>query len=160
MQGASAIRRFLDEERDSNLRVFIVWEPVLLTDFAAPSTATLRRVSDRRASQYWDKEHLVSRLLGEHDRASLVWDYVAVYQPGALWDEAPPEPLYSHAPVIHGIDGAKDAVRQALQRLAATSRFVSAIDAEHGRRLRERFRLSSMESQHGWLMVAAFDPRR
>ena len=62
----------------------MIWEPVLPTDFGAPSTATLRRVSDLRASQYWDKEHVVSRLLGERDRKSVVWDYVAVYQPGKL----------------------------------------------------------------------------
>ena len=95
--------------------MFVIWEPVLATDFGAPSTATLHRASDTRVSQYWDKEHLVSRLLGERDRKSVVWDYVAVYQPGKLWDQAPPEPDYSRVPVIHGIDGASDAVGKLLQ---------------------------------------------
>jgi hypothetical protein len=31
-----------------------------------------------------------------------------------LWDQAPPQPLYSHVPVIKGISGSKDAVRQLL----------------------------------------------
>jgi hypothetical protein len=118
LQGASAIEKILQEERDPNIRVFVVWEPVLPTDLGAPSTATLRRISDRRASQYWDKEHLISRLLGERDRSSVVWDYVAVYRPGTLWDSVPPGPLYSHVPVVRGVDGTKDAVRQALQQLA------------------------------------------
>jgi hypothetical protein len=41
-----------------------------------------------------------------------------VYQPGTLWDKAPPEPLYSHAPVVRSIDGTKDAIRLAFERLA------------------------------------------
>ena len=75
---------------------------------------TLRRASDLRVSQYWDKEHLVSRLLGERDRSSVVWDYVAVYEPGKLWDQAPPEPDYSGAPVVRTIGRTKDAIDQLL----------------------------------------------
>ena len=114
MQGASALQKLLKEQGEPKIRVFVVWEPVLPTDFGAPSTFTLKRVSDLRASQYWDKEHLVSHLLGERDPSSVVWDYVAVYEPGKLWDQAPPEPLYSHVPVIKGITGGKESVRQLL----------------------------------------------
>ncbi len=71
---------------------------------------TLKRISDLRASQYWDKEHLVSRALGERDHSSVVWDYVAVYQPGKLWDQAPPAPDYSNVPVVRSIDGTKEKV--------------------------------------------------
>jgi hypothetical protein len=115
LQGASAIEKLLDQQHDPRIRVFVIWEPVLATDLGAPSTATLRRASDTRVSQYWDKEHIVSRLLGERDRRSVVWDYVAVYQPSKLWDQSPPEPSYSKVPVIHGIDGAGDTVRRLLQ---------------------------------------------
>jgi len=96
------------------MRVFVIWEPVLPTDFGAPSTATLRRVSDLRASQYWDKEHVASHLMGEGDRASVVWDYVAVYQPGKLWDHAPPEAVYSNVPVVRGINGTSDTIERLL----------------------------------------------
>ncbi len=95
--------------------MFVIWEPVLPTDFGAPSTATLRRISDPRASQYWDKEHLVSRLLGETDPSSIVWDYVAAYPPGALWNKTPPQAAYSHVPVIKGIDGARETMRGLLR---------------------------------------------
>jgi hypothetical protein len=108
------MERLLKEQIDSRIRVFVVWEPVLPTDLGAPSTFTLRRVSDLRASQYWDKQHIVSRLLGERDSSSVIWDYVAVYQPGKLWDQAPPEPLYSHVPVIKGISGTNDATKRLL----------------------------------------------
>jgi len=95
--------------------VFVVWEPVLPTDLGAPSTATLKRLSDLRVSQYWDKQHVVSRLLGERDRSSIVWDYVAVYQPGKLWDQAPPEPASSGVPVVRAIDKTRDEIQRLIQ---------------------------------------------
>jgi len=113
LQGASAFEKVLDEQRGQNVRVFVVWEPVLFTDLASPSTTTLSRIPDARASQYWDKEHLVSQLLGERDRASVVWDYIAVYEPGKTWGQAPPEPAYSNVPVVRSIDE----MRATLQRL-------------------------------------------
>ena len=115
LQGASAIERLLEEQHDRRIRVFVIWEPVLPTDLAAPSTMTLKRISDMRASQYWDKEHLISKSLGERDSDSVVWDYVAVYQPGELWDQAPPEPVYSNVPVIRGIDGTREAIQKLLR---------------------------------------------
>ena len=115
LQGASAIERLLEEQHDRRIRVFVIWEPVLPTDLAAPSTMTLKRISDMRASQYWDKEHLISKSLGERDSDSVVWDYVAVYQPGKLWDQAPPAPVYSNVPVIRGIDGTREAIQKLLR---------------------------------------------
>jgi len=67
-------------------------------------------------SQYWDKDHIVSRSLGERDRSSVVWDYVAVYQPGKLWEQAPPDATYSKVPVVRAIDGTRAAIQQLLQR--------------------------------------------
>ena len=97
----------------------MIWEPVLPTDFGAPSTGTLRRVSDLRASQYWDKEHVVSRLLGERDRRSVVWDYVAVYQPGQLWDQGLPKATYSGRPVVRAIGGTSEAIEKLLPETPA-----------------------------------------
>jgi hypothetical protein len=115
LQGASALEKLLNEQKNPRIRVFVIWEPVLPTDFGAPSTSTLRRISDLRASQYWDKEHLVSKLLGERDRSSVVWDYVAVHPSGALWEQAPPIPVTSGAPVIRAIDRTRDEIQRLLE---------------------------------------------
>ena len=96
------------------MRVFVVWEPVLPTDFTAPSTAALARIPDRRVAQYWDRQRALSRLLGEHGRSTVVWDNIAVYTPGTLWQEAPPQPVYSDHPVFKVIGGATNAVQQLL----------------------------------------------
>ena len=93
--------------------MFVIWEPVLPTDLPAPSTMTLKRIADTRASQYWDKEHLASKSIGETD--GVVWDYVAVYPPGKLWEKGPPEPAYSLDPVVRAIDGTREAIQKLLR---------------------------------------------
>jgi hypothetical protein len=96
------------------MRVFVIWEPVLPTDWSAPSTAALRRVTDTRATQFWDKGRLVSHQMGEHDRHSVVWDYIAVYPPGAVWADGPPEALYHGGPVVSVAGPARSALERAL----------------------------------------------
>jgi hypothetical protein len=105
LRGASAVQSVLSRQGDSGTRVFVVWEPVILTDWAAPSTATLRRISDRRVQQYWDRGRLLSKAMGEKDRDSIVWDYAAVYPRGAVWQDAPPKPAFEDGPVVDVAEG-------------------------------------------------------
>jgi hypothetical protein len=114
LQGASATGQWLRESRGKDVRVFVVWEPVLATDLAPPSTAALARIPDVRVMQYWDRKRALSHLLGEHNRSTVVWDYIAVYAPGALWQDGPPKPIYSARPVRDVIGGAKDAIQRSL----------------------------------------------
>ena len=93
--------------------MFVIWEPVLPTDLAAPSTMTLKRIDDSRAAQYWDKDHMVSKSIVETD--GVIWDYLAVYEPGTVWDKAPPEPAYSNVPVVHVINETGEAIQKLLQ---------------------------------------------
>ncbi|HUS06659.1 MAG TPA: hypothetical protein VMZ52_10200 [Bryobacteraceae bacterium] len=101
--------------------MFAVWEPVLPTDWAAPSTATLKRIADPRARQFWDKGRLLSHALGEHDKKSIVWDEILVYAPGAIWRRAPPEPVYRGGPVLDVIQPARKGIAQALMSSRALS---------------------------------------
>jgi len=95
LQGVSAAGQLLQEIDSQDGRIFVIWEPVLSTDFVAPSTAALERIPDVRAVQYWDRKRALSHLLGEHNRSTEVWDYIAVYAPGTLWQGTPPKPIYS-----------------------------------------------------------------
>jgi hypothetical protein len=114
LQGASAAGQLLREINSKDVQVFVIWEPVLATDLAAPSTAALARIPDVRAAQYWDRKRALSHLLGERNRSTVIWDYIAVYAPGTLWQDALPKPVYSDHPVRDVISGAKDAVRRLL----------------------------------------------
>ena len=53
--------------------------------------------------------------MGERDRGSVVWDYIAVYPAGAVWDQSPPQALYSGGPVIRVIAETRTALAQALK---------------------------------------------
>jgi hypothetical protein len=118
LQGASATGQLLREINSQDLRVFVIWEPVLPTDFVAPSTAALARIPDARAAQYWDRKRALSHSLGERNRSTVVWDYIAVYAPGTLWQEAPPKPVYSDHPVREVIGGAKEFIERILAKNA------------------------------------------
>ena len=90
------------------MRTFVVWEPVLPTDWGSPTRGVLARVHDTRAIQFWDRRHLLSKTLGgpEHfARGNLVnkinfgmrrviWDFVAIYPPGS------DRPSFTGAPVV------------------------------------------------------------
>jgi hypothetical protein len=114
LQGASATEQLLHEIDTKDVRVFVVWEPVLATDFTAPSTAALARIPDVRAAQYWDRKRTLSHLLGEHNRSTVMWDHIAVYAPGTIWQATLPKPVYSDNPVRDVIDGAKDSIQRLL----------------------------------------------
>lgn len=118
LRGASAADDVFARFTGKPIRVFVIWEPVLITDWARPSTATLRRVSDLRASQYWDSERLISHSMGEQDRRSVVWDYVAVYSPGTLWGDQPPKPSYQGGPVFRVTDAVATAFAEVRHQVA------------------------------------------
>jgi hypothetical protein len=82
--------------------VLIVWEPILATDWGAPSGSTLGRISDPRARQFWDPQHLVSQELTRIAKAKAAqpqldcceekgffWDDVILYAPGTRWKDMP-----------------------------------------------------------------------
>ena len=105
----------MQQEAGKDIRVFVVWEPVLATDWRAPSTATLRRVSDGRAQQYWDKGRLLSKAMGETGNKSIVWDQVVVYDRGVTWSEAaPPKHVVRVGPVVDVVDEFVDGLHRAL----------------------------------------------
>ena len=92
------------------MRVFVVWEPVLPTDWSQPSTETLGRIPDARVAQFWDKNRLISHSMGEHGRSTVVWDFIAVYPPGPVWHDSPPPAAYRGGTVIQVIDEAHAAL--------------------------------------------------
>ena len=97
------MQKVLEENPGARLRVIVVWEPVLLTDIAPPTTHALSRLSDARAAQLWDRGRALSRAMGGTDD-DVLWDYVAIYPAGAKWDDAPPVSVFDGGPVVDVID--------------------------------------------------------
>jgi hypothetical protein len=105
----------LNRHPNAKVRVFAVWEPILPTDWSAPTTSALRRLSDRRVAQFWDKEHLVAKAMTESrepaskpdccDRRGVLWDLIAVYTAAAVWGQTLPAASVFNGPVARVISG-------------------------------------------------------
>ena len=107
----------LSEFPGKPVRAFVIWEPVLITDWGRPTTAALGRIPDPRVTQFWDSSRLISHAWGEHGRKSIVWDDISIYAPGTLWQDRPPEPLFRGRTVASAQDRARAALAQALQAM-------------------------------------------
>ena len=97
------------------MRVFVVWEPILASDFMAPTTGALRRISDPRASHYWDEDHVLAKVMKRDARPpqpkeeccendGVLWDLVAIYLRGARWDAGMPPAVLFDGPVYRLTD--------------------------------------------------------
>jgi hypothetical protein len=93
------------------ISVFVVWQPMLPTDWGRPIASVLGRLGDSRARQFWDKDHLVAKRLAADARApqpmpdccedwGIPWDLVAVYAKGTLWTDRLPPAVLFNGPVI------------------------------------------------------------
>jgi len=93
------------------MAVFVVWEPILPTDWSKPGTSALARISDGRVRQFWDPDHTVSAVLKKAqetatlhpaccERKGFLWDLTAAYPPGAQWRYMLPEPMLINGPVV------------------------------------------------------------
>jgi hypothetical protein len=116
------VRQFLGHNSDAPLRVLVVWEPILPTDWRVPGRAVLGRIPDRRVKQFWDPEHLVARQLKQMAEGmpghvqpdccvseGFFWDDAILYAPHAQWEPSP-APVYWNGPVIHAMAGVEKAL--------------------------------------------------
>jgi hypothetical protein len=108
---------------DRKLRVLVVWEPILATDWRSPSGSTLARISDQRAQQFWDPKHLVaqqlSRIAKDKPQADpdccvskgTNWDEAILYAPLSKWSDGP-TPLFWNGPVVKVIPRLESRLRE------------------------------------------------
>lgn len=111
VQGSSVVNDILSRHPGNKVRVIAIWEPMLPTDWNRPTSTVLGRLSDKRAIQWWDKQHVIAGLMaasagnknpGCCKRDEILWDVIAVYPPGVKWAEALPAPTFFAGPVVRG----------------------------------------------------------
>lgn len=104
LKGATSIQRILEARGQRPLTVFVVWQPILPTDWALPGTSVLHRLADRRVTQYWDADRRFAGALAASfsSRAQqpsccyqngVWWDMIAVFPPKVQWTDKLPEPI-------------------------------------------------------------------
>ncbi len=95
----------------------------------------LSRLSDRRVVQFWDKNHLFSNELqrklendAAHPRPSCceqdgdLWDMVALYPPGARWEDSLPRAVFLDGPVMRAT-GLSKALEELLHLTCGSTSF-------------------------------------
>ena len=116
----------MTELESAPLAVFVVWEPILITDSAGPPRPALSRLPDRRVAQFWDREHELSKRMGGpaafgpksgakvlFEMDEYVWEFVAVYAPGFKWKDSGQSPAFAGGPVVEVIADLRQAVGHA-----------------------------------------------
>lgn len=91
----------LSANAGAKVRVWVVWEPVLLTDWRRPGESQTSYVPDPRATHFWDFDHRLSALYGGPANLDalaatkqkgfrmkdVIWDTALVYPPGIRWGQ-------------------------------------------------------------------------
>ena len=103
----------LKRNSSAHIHVLVVWEPILPIDWSSPSRMVKARISDPRVTQFWDRQHLVSREISRQLSAGTeppccrhegaLWDFVALYPPQESWGTG--APAFVGGPVVHAKDG-------------------------------------------------------
>jgi hypothetical protein len=117
LRGSSVVEKLLEQHREAKVTVFAVWEPILPTDWIPPTTGALGRLSDRRVRQFWDREHILARVMAESragmpppdccERSGMLWDLIAVYPAGAEWGATLPRAAVFNGPVVRVMASSK-----------------------------------------------------
>jgi hypothetical protein len=105
------MQTLLQKFPNADVRVFAVWEPILLTDWSAPNTLVLKRLTDARVRQYWDRRHLLAHWMAKDarppqpaqnccERNGALWDLVAVYPKHSRWTDTLSPATVFDGPVV------------------------------------------------------------
>jgi hypothetical protein len=99
------------------VRVLVVWEPILATDWTAPSGSALARIPSRGVRQFWDPKHVVAQALSEIAKQKagqpvpdccvqkgFYWDEAILYASHSHWKDAPAA-VFWNGPVVRVIAG-------------------------------------------------------
>ena len=129
MRGVSALARAMEHASPDTVSLVVIWEPVILSDRRPPGRSVTQPIATLPAQRFWDGNLLASKSVvrtalkhpeqlpaGVHiDESFIVWDIVALWPPGARWDDDMPLPEWFDSTVV-------DAEAELTTRLSALSR--------------------------------------
>lgn len=98
MMNARMIQRYIMDETDDDLRVFVVWGPMQENEKRADAVAATAHLVDDRVTHFWTPVHTLAeaymRPLGLENDVEPAWDTYMVYAPGTRWSDGPPAPTF------------------------------------------------------------------
>jgi hypothetical protein len=127
LKGATGIQRTLERYPNHGITTFVVWQPILSTDWGKPRSGALHRLKDPRVLQFWDADHHAAEALRHsHESRSQLpnccyedgiwWDLMAVYPVGARWDGKLPEPILLEGTVEEAAPAFENLLKSAINQ--------------------------------------------
>ncbi len=81
---------------DENMKVYVVWTPVLQEDNRRVAAEMMRLIPDSRAVHFWDADKILGFSLGKTVTLprgrNLAWDVYFAFDATAKWGDVPPQP--------------------------------------------------------------------
>lgn len=118
MRGASALGKLLADHPSANVRVIVIWLPVIETDEGPPRKQVRKPLRDARVIEFWDPDRWASPRMMERAaqlvRArgqetdfgpeAIAWDVIALFPAGVAWEDPFPVPAWWDGPVVDGLE--------------------------------------------------------
>lgn len=89
-------RYILDKVQDPNLKVYVVWGPMLGGEKEEDAREATALVPDARAVHFWTAAHSLAEALRAPAglKEELAWDTFLLFPRGMKWGDVPPSPDY------------------------------------------------------------------
>ena len=89
-------KKILEAMPNEQIKVYVVWLPVLQEDGRQAAVEVIGHVSDERAVHFWDADKSLGFSLGKvvtlPRERKLAWDVYFAFDAKAKWDDVPPKP--------------------------------------------------------------------
>lgn len=96
LSACADLQQFLEENPESDIRVFLLWSPYMGFDTSVTARRATRYLNDSRVTHLWDVWRFGSRSFAMRLDIPLLeaWDMYAAFTPGAKWEKECPEPAF------------------------------------------------------------------
>jgi len=88
--------QILETLNSDNVKVFVVWTPVLREDDRKTANEATQLIGNNRVQQFWDDDKSLGLSFGKivtlPRERTLAWDVYLLFDPGAEWRDEPPVP--------------------------------------------------------------------
>ena len=125
VRGASALGDVLAAHPEANIRVMVIWLPVIPSDQGPPARKVRKPLRDPRVIEFWDENKwaspkmieratMMARARGEEpdfEPDAIAWDLIGLFPAGVGWEEPFPTPSWWGAPVVDSLEPVEEHLR-------------------------------------------------
>lgn len=104
----------LEEYPETELAVYVVWEPMLGAR-RNHAVDAIELIPNSRVHHYWNDEFIAGEFFKDHSFGRTAWDIFFLYGPGAGWQEMPEPLIISGYTVIREREALKEELSSMLE---------------------------------------------